>query len=61
LGELTPEVPHPKGMIQLHFELSGQALRGTVTLPPGLEGAFVWQGKEQELRAGANGIVEPPQ
>jgi alpha-L-rhamnosidase len=44
LGKLTAEFPHPKGMIEVHFERSGQALRGTVTLPPGLEGVFVWQG-----------------
>ncbi len=61
LGEVTAEFPHPKGMIKVHFERSGKGLRGTVTLPPGLEGVFVWQGKEQALHAGVNGIaaVEP--
>ena len=61
LGEVTAEFPHPKGMIKVHFERDGKALRGTVTLPPGLEGIFVWEGKEQALHAGVNGItsVEP--
>jgi hypothetical protein len=57
LGELTAEFPHPKGMIKVHFERSGKGLRGTVTLPPGLEGVFVWQGKEQALHAGVNEIA----
>jgi alpha-L-rhamnosidase len=56
LREVSAEFPHPQGMIRVHFERSGDALTGTVTLPPGLAGVFVWQGKEQELRAGSNRI-----
>ncbi len=40
----------------MHFERSGNVLGGAVTLPPGLEGTFVWQGKEQALRPGVNQI-----
>jgi hypothetical protein len=43
-------------MIKVHLERSGNALTGTVALPPGLQDVFVWQGKEQLLRAGINRI-----
>jgi alpha-L-rhamnosidase len=45
-------------MIKVHFERAGDALTGTVTLPPGLQGVFVWQGKEQALHSGVNKIVD---
>ena len=32
---------------------------GTVTLPDGLDGTFVWKGVETPLRAGANAIRAP--
>jgi alpha-L-rhamnosidase len=57
LREVTADFPHPKGMIRVHLERSGQALMGTITLPEGLQGVFDWQGKEQTLRAGVNQIV----
>jgi alpha-L-rhamnosidase len=56
LREVSAEFPHPQGMIKVHFERSGDALMGSVTLPPGLQGVFVWRGKEQPLRSGANQI-----
>jgi hypothetical protein len=40
----------------VHFERSGEGLKGSVTLPPGLKGVFVWRGKEQPLLGGANEI-----
>ncbi|AXC13230.1 Alfa-L-rhamnosidase [Acidisarcina polymorpha] len=58
-GELTTisaKFPHPQGMISVHYERNGQALTGTVTLPPNLNGSFVWHGREQALHAGANQI-----
>jgi alpha-L-rhamnosidase len=56
LREVSAEFPHPQGMIRVHFERSGNALKGTVTLPSGLAGTFVWEGKEQALRSGVNQI-----
>jgi hypothetical protein len=43
-------------MIRVHFERNGNTLNGTDTLPPGLQGVFVWQGKEQALRSVASQI-----
>jgi hypothetical protein len=38
-------------MIKVHFERNGDALTGTVTLPPELQGVFVWRGKNSSCRA----------
>jgi alpha-L-rhamnosidase len=56
LREASAEFPHPQGMIRVHFERSDDALTGSVTLPPGLQGVFIWRGKKQPLRGGANQI-----
>jgi hypothetical protein len=46
-------VPHPLGDIDVALERDGPTgLRGTVTLPPGLSGAFVWNGRRVPLHAG---------
>ena len=47
-------------MIKVHFERAGDAVTGMVTLPPGLQGVFVWQGKEQALYTGVNEIMDNP-
>jgi alpha-L-rhamnosidase len=56
LQQLAADFPHPQGTIKLQFARQGAGLRGTITLPPGLEGRFVWQGRELALRSGANQI-----
>jgi alpha-L-rhamnosidase len=58
LQEVSAEFPHPQGMIRVQFERAGDALTGTVTLPLGLQGVFVWKGKQQALRTGVNKIVD---
>jgi alpha-L-rhamnosidase len=46
-------VPHPLGEIDVRLARSeGGGLRVEVTLPPGLEGVFVWSGRERALRSG---------
>ncbi len=56
LQDVSARFPHPHGMISVHFERHGAEISGTVTLPSGLEGSFVWQGNEQALHAGLNQI-----
>jgi alpha-L-rhamnosidase len=59
LGELhyvTARYPHPMGMIEAHFERKGAVLTGSVTLPQGLTGSFLLNGKEQALHGGMNVI-----
>jgi hypothetical protein len=45
-------------MIKVYFERAGDALTGPVALPPGLQGVFAWQGKEQVLHTEVNKIVD---
>jgi hypothetical protein len=46
-------IPHPSGEILVSLKRSGPAgLHAEVTLPRGVAGRFVWQGKEATLRPG---------
>jgi hypothetical protein len=59
LGELTSvaaSFPHTQGMIEVHFQRSGDMLSGSITLPGNLSGSFVWHGKVQPLHPGVNQI-----
>ena len=44
--------PHPRGMILTNLRFRGNGVSGTVTLPEGLSGTFVWKGQEIPLRPG---------
>ncbi len=59
LRELTADYPHPQGMIHITFSRSEDKLSGSVTLPPGLHGSFLWNGKEQPLHGGVNSLSAP--
>jgi len=55
LGNLThleATYPHPLGLIHVKYE----AARATADLPPGLNGVFVWKGKETKLHSGTNSV-----
>ncbi|MEM9329631.1 MAG: alpha-L-rhamnosidase C-terminal domain-containing protein, partial [Bacteroidota bacterium] len=54
LTELQADMPHPKGRIAVDYKMRRGKLTGTVTLPPGLEGSFEYDGKQQTLTAGVN-------
>jgi alpha-L-rhamnosidase len=49
-------VPHPLGNIVVHLENNGNNIKGTVELPEGLTGTFVWQGKKMDLKSGKQNI-----
>lgn len=58
-GELTrieTELPHPRGIIRLRAEFSGQRVRAEVELPPATSGVFAWRGKEVALRSGRQDV-----
>jgi hypothetical protein len=58
LQQVTAAYPHPQGMIEVQLVRNGAGLMGSVTLPAGLQGSFVWQGKTQALHGGKNQISE---
>ncbi len=54
LGAVSVQFPHAKGTISAMFERHGDYLTGTITLPEGLDGTYLWNGKSQPLHSGRN-------
>jgi alpha-L-rhamnosidase len=52
LSHARAAVATPKGTVQVRYARTGDALEAEVTLPEGMSGTFVWQGRETALRAG---------
>ena len=63
LGELRRaegRIPHPDGEIRVRLQRAGpRGVRGEVSLPPGLSGVLVWEGREVPLREGNQPIRLP--
>ena len=56
LGKLTRvsgAIPHPKGEVAVSLALRNGKLEAEITLPPGVDGEFVWQGKRHPLASGS--------
>lgn len=56
LGRISAAVPSPRGDIVCELSFAGGAANGSVALPAGLTGEFVWGGRAQPLHPGANAI-----
>ena len=54
LKEIGGTMPHPAGSVSVHYKMKGKKLQVAITLPEGVEGRFVWNGKTQNLRGGKN-------
>lgn len=54
LAWIRSSAPTPKGIVALDLRFEGDAVHGTVTLPPGLPGSFEWKGTTRALSAGVN-------
>jgi alpha-L-rhamnosidase len=52
LKHVSCSVPHPKGMIDTKYDRNHDGVTAEVTLPSGLSGEFVWQGKTSALHPG---------
>lgn len=60
LGDITSldaTTAHPRGLIQTTYRRQGQRLDATVTLPAGISGEFVWNGKSEPLKPGVNRLT----
>ena len=56
---IRSSTPTPKGTVRLDLKFGEGAASGTVTLPPGLSGEFVWRGVRAPLAPGENAISAP--
>ncbi|WP_316818587.1 family 78 glycoside hydrolase catalytic domain [Pedobacter nyackensis] len=53
LTSLSAVMPHPKGSIAVNLKRTGgQKLEAEITLPDGIEGQLIWQGKKIKLKPG---------
>lgn len=62
LGELENvegELPHPLGKIKVSFKKDQKSLTGTIVLPEGLKGKFVYKDYEKVLQGGTQEIRVP--
>ena len=56
IKEIGGTLPHPVGVISVHYKVKGGKMQAEVTLPDHVDGLFVWNGKEQYLRSGKNQV-----
>jgi len=56
LNHLTATFPHSQGDIRVEYQRTGSALDATITLPGILTGRFQYNGRDWELKPGANHI-----
>ena len=57
LKHIAIKVPHRLGMIDMKLEKrKNNRLKGSLILPPGLRGVFIWKGQQQQLFEGLNHI-----
>jgi len=60
-GPLTwikAKTPHPKGVVETDLVFEAGRVTGSVTLPPGVPGTFVWKEKKTPLKPGARTVIE---
>ena len=60
LPKIVSRTPHPDGFISLNLTFQDSHCQGTVELPQGITGVFVWQSREQKLNGGMNSIDLKP-
>jgi len=58
LDHLNATFPHPKGDIKIEYRREGQNLAATITLPAGVTGTYVYQGRTHPLVPGMNRIQD---
>ncbi|MDR1103326.1 MAG: glycoside hydrolase family 78 protein [Tannerella sp.] len=56
LKSVRGQVPHPKGTIKVELKKTETGIAGSVSLPEGLQGVFVFDGKNIPLKSGTNRI-----
>jgi alpha-L-rhamnosidase len=57
LKNASGEMPHPGGKIAVSYKMDGVKWNVSINLPAGLNGTFVWNGKNFALMSGENNFV----
>jgi alpha-L-rhamnosidase len=61
LKHLSAVVPNPKGMIEAQYTVGGSRVQATITLPAGISGELLWNGKTSSLHEGKQELQLPPE
>ncbi|MCB0156716.1 MAG: hypothetical protein KDD83_01185, partial [Caldilineaceae bacterium] len=57
LTHLSGEMVHPRGRLAADLHFADETVRGTVALPPGVQGTFRYAGKSLALQPGAQSVA----
>ncbi len=57
LKNLDATMPHPAGMIHVQYKLEANKLHAAIELPKGVDGTFIWNGKQHVLNEGFQTFV----
>jgi hypothetical protein len=52
-------MPHPAGMIRVSYRRTGNSVKATIDLPPGITGVVAWKGVHYDLHAGTQQLTLP--
>ena len=59
LNHIDATMPHPAGVIEVHLERRGKkGIKGSITLPEGVEGTFTWDNYSHPLAPGFQEIKD---
>lgn len=56
LKEIGGTIPHPSGTVSVHYKVKGGKLQAEISLPEGVEGTLIWNGRRTVLRSGRNSL-----
>ena len=56
IRKIGGEMPHPEGKVSVDYQVDGEHVRATISLPVRTVGTFVWKGKNYLLNSGKNTI-----
>jgi hypothetical protein len=59
LGHVAAAMAHPNGEIQVEYATKIGSIQARVSLPPGISGTLLWEGKNYQLHDGAQNIDLP--
>ena len=57
LKEIGGTIPHPSGAVSVRYKVKGNKLQAEISLPEGVDGTFIWKGKELALHDGKNSLL----